>query len=229
MSAVRPQLPRGFIGAPGPQPRREDLATLEQAEIGRISEIVGPLYTLDAGIRPLFEPALPIIGPACTAKCPPGDNLAAIAAIAHARAGDIIVIDARGFTGACLGGARLLEHAVRRLGVRGFVLDGAFRDIEECRAAGLPLYGRGINPWSGPKVAGGEVNVPVACGGVVIAPGDVVCASVEGIVSVPARLVAEVAALLRLPLDPQRHALETTDRAVADYVARMHQRLQDMT
>ena len=48
----------------------------------------------------------------------------------------------------------------------------------------MPL---GILEKSGPKAGPCEVNVPVCCGGVVVQPGDVLAASLEGVVVVPQR------------------------------------------
>ena len=43
----------------------------------------------------------------------------------------------------------------------------------------------------------GEINVPVACGGVVVEPGDMLVADDEGIAVIPLRHIADVAAILR--------------------------------
>jgi len=42
----------------------------------------------------------------------------------------------------------------------------------------------------------GEVNVPVACGGIVVNPGDIVVADRDGIAVVPSAAVDEVLALV---------------------------------
>ncbi|MNY75538.1 hypothetical protein D3C86_2148400 [compost metagenome] len=41
--------------------------------------------------------------------------------------------------------------------------------------------------------------MPVACGGVIISPGDIVCASVEGVVVVPRHSIDAVCAALSAP------------------------------
>lgn len=119
-----------------------------------------------------------------------------VRALAEARAGDVLVVDAKGFSHWCLGGYRLLDHARKDCGLAGLLVNGAYRDVEEIREARFPVYATGVSPFSGPKAGPGEVNVPVACGGVVVHPGDIVSASSEGIVVVPARATRDVAAEL---------------------------------
>lgn len=171
----------------------EDAARMDEAlasfignaSVTEISDCVGPMYTLDGGVRPFCTSDKQVYGSALTVKCPPGDNVAVFKAISLGRPGDILVVDAKGFNNWCLGGFEMLEYAVNQLGIRAFIVNGAYRDIVEIREAGLPLFATGISPLAGPKGGGGEVNVPVCCGGVVIHPGDLVVASDEGVVVVP--------------------------------------------
>lgn len=66
-------------------------------------------------------------------------------------------------------------------GVEGVVIDGAFRDLEGCREAGMPIYARAVTPGSAGKEALGELNVPVMCGGVMVCPGDIIVADCNGV------------------------------------------------
>jgi 4-hydroxy-4-methyl-2-oxoglutarate aldolase len=183
---------RSIIGPPVNRPPRTVVERLVGVEVTRISDRVGRMYTMDGTIRPLYAPARPVVGVATTVKCPPGDNLAVVKAITLVEEGDVLVIDAQGFMGWCLGGFQLLSYGANTRGLAGAVVNGAYRDIEDAQEAGFPLYGRGIAPFSGPKQEGGEINVPVCCGGVVVHPGDVIAASAEGIAVIPLRAVAAV-------------------------------------
>jgi 4-hydroxy-4-methyl-2-oxoglutarate aldolase len=58
-----------------------------------ISDVVGRMYTMH-NISSIFDPAIALVGPATTAKCPPGDNLAVKKALVHVRPGDVLVVDA---------------------------------------------------------------------------------------------------------------------------------------
>ncbi len=64
-------------------------------------------------------------GPVCatvtTVKVPPGDNLGVVKAVSIASPGDILVIDAQGFTTWCLGGFQILRAAIEDYGLAGFV------------------------------------------------------------------------------------------------------------
>jgi regulator of RNase E activity RraA len=70
-----------------------------------------------------------------------------------------------------------------RLG--GLVVDGAIRDGEAIAALGFPVFSRSVCPGGCDKDGPGEINVPVACGGVVVMPGDVVIADADGVAVVP--------------------------------------------
>lgn len=153
------------------------------AYVPDVSDAVGQLYTMDASIRPLYEPIRHLVGQALTVKALPGDNLTVHGALAMVRPGDVLVIDWRG-TDACATGAGSLALPIRS-GLRGAVVDGGWRDIAELRALDFPVFGRSISAFSPPKTRPGEINVPVSCGGVVVHPGDVVVADVEGVVIVP--------------------------------------------
>lgn len=178
------------------RPDPSHVEALRAYEITAISDVVGRMYTMNGDIRPLSEPAVPVVGVASTAKCPPGDNLAMIKALTLVQPGDVLVVDSQGFTDWCLGGYRLLDYSRRRYGLGGLIANGAYRDVNEAREAAFPVYAAGIAPYSGPKLGPGEVNVPVCCGGVIVHPGDVIAASAEGIVVVPrATLPAVLAGL----------------------------------
>lgn len=160
-----------------------------------VADAVGPLYTMDSGIRPLYGPPPLLLGTALTVKAVPGDNLAVHGALSSVQEGDILVVDWRGYSGGGALGAGSLVAPVLN-GLRGLLVDGAFRDVEEVRSLEIPLFGRAINPTSPPKSQVGEINVPVACGGVIVEPGDLVMATPEGAVVVPRADVERVASVL---------------------------------
>lgn len=149
-----------------------------------IADAVTKMYTMDIGIRPLYTPIKRVAGSAVTVRVPPGDNLMVHAALDFAGDGDVIVVDARGDTGYALGGALMCGMAQHN-GVRGFILDGVYRDAAEMRRIDFPVYGRGLNPRPPRKLGPGEINTPIQCGGVPVLPGDIVVADEEGAVVVP--------------------------------------------
>ena len=82
-----------------------------------------------------------------------------------------------------------------RRGAAGVVTDGALRDTPAIRALDLPVYHRASHAATfGRLHMPLDHQVPIACAGVTVLPGDVVVGDGEGVVVVPAALAAEVAA-----------------------------------
>ncbi|WP_027927665.1 RraA family protein [Amycolatopsis benzoatilytica] len=157
-----------------------------------LADILGRGQVLDHGVRPLWAPLPRIAGPAYPVRCPPGDNLMLHAAIHRAPAGSVIVAES-GDLDYALAGGNVCATAQRR-GIAGFVLDGVIRDLMEVREMRFPVYARGVIPIPGTKAAVTPLGEPAQCGGVTIAPGDIVVADEEGVVVVPAGTAEQVLA-----------------------------------
>jgi regulator of RNase E activity RraA len=138
---------------------------------------------MNPDIRPLWQPIPRIAGPAYPVACPAGDNLMLHIAIHRAPAGSVIVC-AAGDSNWAMAGGNVCAWAQKR-GIAGFVVDGVIRDIGEARANKFPVFAKGVIPIPGVRKTPGLINVPVVCGGVVVAPGDIVIADEEGIVVLP--------------------------------------------
>jgi len=86
----------------------------------------------------------------------------------------------------------------KRRGCVGVVTDAAARDTDEIALEKVPLYlrkrGRGIRPGRNEIES---VNRPVAVGGVLVMPGDVVVADGDGVIVVPRAQARSVAAFAR--------------------------------
>lgn len=74
---------------------------------------------------------------------------------------------------------------------------GAVRDMDEIRNLEFPLYARGVCPLGPHKGFEGRVRENVQCGGVIVAPGDVVVGDADGVAVVPADRGQEVFARTR--------------------------------
>jgi len=119
----------------------------------------------------------------------PGSTRAAIEAMP---AGCIAVVDTAGITDAGIFGDILCAR-MRMRGVAALVTDGAVRDVAGVLDSGLPVWCGGVA--APPSVAGLTfVNwqEPIGCGGVAIFPDDVIVADADGVVVIPAALLAEV-------------------------------------
>lgn len=159
-------------------------------ETPAISDLMNRLYTMDPEIHPMTSPDLRILGPACTVRVYPGDNLMVHKSLDIAQPGDVIVVAAGGSPmNAALGD--LVSTKARHRGVTGFVVDGFIRDLPAIRNLGdFPVFARGVTPV-GPLHRGpGEINFPIAAGGIVVHPGDIVVGDLNGVVIVP-RVIAE--------------------------------------
>lgn len=135
-------------------------------------------------ILPMYAPMPRMVGTAITVKAPTGDALMVRKAMAAAEPGDVIVIDGRGTISRSLWGGNRSKTVAAR-GIAGVVIDGGTRDIDETREVDLPLFARAICPMASASAGPGELNYPIACGGVVVNPGDIVVADAEGIAVIP--------------------------------------------
>jgi 4-hydroxy-4-methyl-2-oxoglutarate aldolase len=157
-----------------------------------ISDVMKRAGTM-SGIRPVYSPIPGAVGPAVTVSVPAGGINMIKLGVQQTRPGDVLVVSAQAASDFALWGGNLTRGLQAR-GVRAFVIDGAIRDVTEIRACGFPIHARGVAtavsivdaPW-------GEVNAPIACGGVVVRPGDIVVADEDGIVVVPPEEAAEIA------------------------------------
>lgn len=174
---------------------RPDVSVVERLRPCRSADLSDALNRSGTmvGLRPVFLPTPPVIGPAVTISAPAGGINIIKAGLETARSGDVVVVNCQGNTSyAVLGGNIALGMA--RRGVQGLIIDGAVRDVSELRALPFPTWARGVATAAGSVDApAGEVNIPIACGGVVVNPGDIVIADEDGIVVVPSWYAEEAA------------------------------------
>ncbi|MGH2559430.1 MAG: ribonuclease activity regulator RraA [Thermomicrobiales bacterium] len=106
--------------------------------------------------------------------------------------GDVLVIDARGDTRAATLG-HILATRISVRGAAGIVTDGSYRDSPGIRTLELPTYARGQSPDISFAIHHpSELNVPIACGGVAVLPGDLIAGDGEGVIVIPLALAQEV-------------------------------------
>ncbi|RGY98128.1 RraA family protein [Clostridium sp. AM58-1XD] len=150
---------------------------------------------MDYHIKPMVTKKK-ICGPAVTVKLSMGDSLMVTKAVDMAQPGDVIVIDGRGSgNNALWGDHRSLSCAVK--GIEGVVMDGAFRDLEECEEIGFPMYAKAVTCGSSSKNTNGEINVTISCGGVTVNPGDIIVGDVNGVCVIPPEFAEEIMANAR--------------------------------
>src|SRR5690606_3398464 len=166
------------------------LADIETATIGHFRH----WGFMDPRIKPLGL-GKKIVGRAITLAFPARDSTMLHHALSSLQPGDIVVIDRLGgLKHACWGGG-VTQGAVAAQAA-GAIVDGMCTDPSEIAHYGLPVWCRGISPITTRIYdLAGRMNVPVSCGGGVVAPGDVILADENGVLVLPPDEVREVAAM----------------------------------
>ena len=178
------------INAPVPRPALEIIEKLRPFDTGLLCDGMGNGNAMSSFIKPILL-GKRIIGPALTVQLPLGDSMIISQAVAAAREGDVIVVDAHGTTeNAVVGDVKYLGCFLKK--IAGMVVDGAVRDIRGMREIGFPVWAKSVTCRSSCKNNPGEVNVPISCGGVCVHPGDIIAADDEGVVVIPPAFVDEV-------------------------------------
>ena len=135
-----------------------------------------------------------------------------IALIDSLRPGDIPVF-------ACSNPARvapwgeLLSTAASVRKAAGALMDGCVRDIKPIRAMGFPVFHGGIAPLDSKgrgKIM--EIDVPIECGGVAVATGDLVFGDADGVVVIPRAAEEEVLRLAFEKIGGERNTLADLQR-----------------
>jgi 4-hydroxy-4-methyl-2-oxoglutarate aldolase len=168
----------------------KDLAALSPATI---HEAQGRKGAVDYRIKPIYS-GMKLCGPAVTALCHPGDNIMLIAAIEIAEPGDVLVVASGGLVEQG-GFGEVLATACQSRGLAGFVTDACVRDGLAIKSMGFPTFSRGLAMRGTVKETVGTINHPIAFGGIIINPGDVICGDDDGLVVVrPEEIAATVKA-----------------------------------
>lgn len=196
-----------------------DYVTFASISTTTLADILGRGHVMDMRIRALWSGTPRIAGPAYPVRCPAGDNLMLHAAIYRASAGSVIVVES-GEPNLALAGGNVCAVAQKN-GIAGFVLDGLVRDIGEIRAHGFPVFGCGVVPMAAAKEAIGTLDRAVRCGGVAVAPGDVVVADEDGVIVVPG---ADSAAVLNAA---QARAAKEASQPLAEWEAEHRRRISE--
>jgi 4-hydroxy-4-methyl-2-oxoglutarate aldolase len=159
------------------------IAGLGDAGTATVHEAIGRVGFAGADLRPIQQDVR-IAGSAVTVLSHPGDNIMIHAAVEVCQEGDVlVVVNTAPSTHGMFG--ELLATSLQTRGVRGLVIDAGVRDTSELRQMGFPVWSRHVSCQGTVKSTPGSVNVPVVLGGLVVEPGDVVCADDDGVVVVP--------------------------------------------
>ncbi|GAB4437355.1 MAG: ribonuclease activity regulator RraA [Chloroflexi bacterium OHK40] len=113
----------------------------------------------------------------------------------HTQPGDVVVVDARGDMASGVFGEMMLTYFKGRGGV-GVIIDGCIRDYPNVKKLDLGLWLRGVTPnfHTQTNIVPFAVNGPIACGNVLVMPGDIIVADDDGAVVVPVALAPQLLA-----------------------------------
>ncbi len=170
----------------------ETVAAARDIAASLLGDAMNRSNVMAAAIKPV-APGTRLAGQARTVTTMSGDNGIIHAAIPLLRAGEVLVVDAARLDDVAVWG-EIMTHAAMARGVAGLVLDGAIRDVAAIREMGFPVYCRAVVPRGPHKGFGGTIDAPIACGGVPVAPGDLVVGDDDGVAVVPLAAVDTVLA-----------------------------------
>lgn len=209
------------------QPHRETASGIPQSDLELFAHLEANLYTAvvsdaldDLGfrdramgdhLRPV-GPNVKFAGWARTISCMDtyhvDDNPyeTEIAAIDSILPGEVVIVSTGGSKRNAPWGELLSTAAVAR-GARGAVVDGLVRDIRRIQELGFPLFAAGTKPVDS-KGRGLVMayNVPVECGGVLVSPGDLVFADLDGVLAIPAAIIGEAVRLATEKATRENHS-----------------------
>jgi len=176
-----------------------------------VDKVVGKRGYMDQAIKPRINEKK-IVGPAVTIlEGPSSESLPpshALDAIDESPEGSVIVIGLSSGPDpevALWGGLMAAGAEVNKLA--GAVLDGGVRDVTEIRRdSGFQVFARSISPATTVgRYRTLAAQVPIICGSILVAPGDLVVGDLDGVVVVPG---AHVEAVLRMALEIEERELE---------------------
>jgi 4-hydroxy-4-methyl-2-oxoglutarate aldolase len=165
------------------RPDRGTVDALGELGTATVHEAIGRRGFAGPRLRPIQQ-GVRLAGAAVTVSSHPGDNLMIHAAVEVCEEGDVLVVTntappTHGMFG------ELLATSLLARGVRALVIDAGVRDTAELRGLGFAVWSQHVSCQGTVKASAGSVNVPVVLGGLVVRPGDVVCADDDGVVVVP--------------------------------------------
>ena len=170
-----------------------------------IGDMMNRLFCMDSGIQKLNGASM--AGCAVTVNAPEGDNVFLHRALDVAKPGDVIVVNGHGCTTRALMGEIMMIYAQQR-GIAGFVIDGAVRDSDAFSSLTIPIYARAVTPQGPYKNGPGEINVPIACGGQVVFPGDLLVGDPDGVCVIPREAAEQVLELAQQKIQQEHRTIQ---------------------
>jgi len=151
-----------------------------------VADVMGRSPAMNLRIHLISRPDRPVmVGAALTVKARAGDNLLLHKALDMAQEGDVIVVSNEEDNTRSLMGEIMMIYLANTRKAAGIVLDGPIRDVDVIREMSFPVYATGSTPNGPYKEGPGEINVPIACGGIQVDPGDIILGDADGVIVIP--------------------------------------------
>jgi regulator of RNase E activity RraA len=166
------------------RPPAELIERFRAHDVAKVADAMGGHGIVDPAIKPVQQ-GMYVVGPAVTVLTKPGDALYVIRAADIAQPGDVIVISGGGCADLAVIGDGISYYMQKARKIAGVVADAGVRDVKGIRELGFPTFARSATVRFGGAQGPGAVNVPIACGGVPVNPGDIVIGDDDGVVIVP--------------------------------------------
>lgn len=167
-------------------PNPDIMEQFKSVPASNVADVMNRSCAMHPRIRLVSNPSAQImVGPAFTVKGRAGDNLLLHAALNYASEGDVIVVSNEEDHTRSLIGEVMMAYLRYTKKIAGIILDGPIRDIDEIGKWDFPVYCTGTTPGGPYKEGPGEINVPIACGGISVHPGDIISADPDGVIVIP--------------------------------------------
>ena len=142
------------------------------------------------GIRPIKN-GFHMVGRALTVKTIDGDWAKPVEAIDKADKNTVLVIDVNGGRTAIWG--ELATWSAKTRGIKGVVIDGAVRDLDDILKMDIPIFTRHFSSNAGEPKGYGEIGSEIKCGGLIVHNDDWVVGDDSGVVVIPKEIAQEIA------------------------------------
>lgn len=193
-----------------PQSTLDQYRTVATASVAdAVDQVTGRRGYMHHELKPRINDEK-IVGPAVTVSEGPTDETLpprhALDLIDASPAGSVMVIGIDGEREVAVWGGLMTAGAVAN-GFAGAILDGGVRDVIEIRRDyDFPVYARSVSPGTTlGRYKTLSANEPVTCGDVLVHPGDLIVADLDGVVVVPKD---QIDAVLTVALDIEAREAE---------------------
>lgn len=181
-------------------PEDELCTRYEKLYTGAVNDVLRELCLTHVALPPQIMPLrdeMVVCGFAFTIRSNADPTLAGelelrVKMLEEIRPNHVCVWNANGDDGASHWGGVMTQASAKR-GCRGAIIDGGIRDTKDILSQNFPIWSRyrtSNGSLSRAKMTG--YQVPITVGGVLIKPGDVVFADIDGVIVIPRKLAVPV-------------------------------------